>query len=184
MKAVVAEHIKNSEYWGQSTFNYDDLTEPVSKIHFVAHTNEGDLGDGDIPPTNHWTVCLELSSRSFVHFETLPGEDSNEPGMILVESQSIGPTDMKLSCIVSASLPENTSVQDILGLLIEKGRDQYKLTDEGEGCRFWCKTFAEDLADAEYIPQETYAELSKPLMLYWKQAGGTQPRAINAGTFF
>lgn len=159
----------------------DDLTKTVDQIHFVAHENANDTADPPLPPTNHWTIFMELGSGGSARIEAVPGADSTEPGMILIESKPYA-VSSHISHRESATPPNGTTMEGILSLLIKNKRDQYRFTDDGEGCRYWCKVFAEDLAAAGLIPGA--AQITSALGQYWKYKGGSEPRELGVGTFF
>ena len=42
-------------------------------------------------------------------------------------------------------------VQEIVDFILGKGRDRYKLTEGGSGCRYWCQTVVHDLEDNHFV---------------------------------
>ena len=87
---------------------------------------------------------------------------------------------------VYSPVPDGTTVETILGLIISKGRDRYMFAPVGEGCRYWLKTFAWDLVDAHLFPSEVAQRASNALANYWRYPvnSGCEPRTIPEGRFF
>ena len=178
------EYIKRSELWAHSRFRWDDLERHIVQIDFVAHTNPGDQGSEGYSPTNHWT--LHFVHTDSTNFDMVPTFGSDGAGVVIIDSHD-GP-DVKEAHICIISCPINplkgaVTLSDVLGLVVELKRDHFKFSEVGEGCRFWCKTFARDLANAELITKEKEEEVAVAVGLYWKSAGGTEPREIAEGTF-
>ncbi|PGH04206.1 hypothetical protein AJ80_08551 [Polytolypa hystricis UAMH7299] len=56
---------------------------------------------------------------------------------------------------------QGITVGQVLELLDQKGRGNYKLAPSGVGCRFWVKTMIEDLESAGYIDLSSPAKVSQ-----------------------
>ncbi|KIY73170.1 hypothetical protein CYLTODRAFT_387154 [Cylindrobasidium torrendii FP15055 ss-10] len=178
----ILTHIRDTDSsWGTSRFKVNDLTLPVSKIHFVAHTNEDNAGDGNIPPTNHWSLFMESSSSSSVRIEV--AGDSTET-MVIVESRTCAFTNDHTHA-EAVTVASGTTAATILALIIANGRDKYRCTPVGEGCRFWLSTLANDLARASVISSSSAQVVCESMTKYWPFPKGTSPtvRPIAEGTF-
>ncbi|KAF8063580.1 hypothetical protein FPV67DRAFT_1507191 [Lyophyllum atratum] len=53
--------------------------------------------------------------------------------------------------MISATL----TVQNVIDLVLHKGRDRYKLSIRGDGCRFWCRTVLNDLVEDGWVAPNT-----------------------------
>lgn len=182
--AEVESHLKNDDNWGISRFKFSDLASPVLAIHFVALTNLDNLGDGDLPPTNHWSIFLEVAARRSVKIDCAPNA-AGQPGMIILEEEDVGVVADQAKCVTIE--PCKTSiVGGVLRVLIEKGRDHYIFTRNMEGCRYWMSIVAGDLAEAELISRGDAERVIETLPCYWPSPVGTSPvpRDIEEGQFF
>ncbi|KAI0070575.1 hypothetical protein K474DRAFT_1669921 [Panus rudis PR-1116 ss-1] len=185
--ASIRAHIMNTDgNWGTSKFRQGTLTSPVVALHFVAHTNEGNVGgEKGAPPTNHWTLFLELDDhRSSVRVEVAPN-DPGQPGMVFLENKRYAFT-VNTSHKVSAQAPSGTTVASVLKVIIDRGRDRYIFQPIGEGCRFWLFTLASDLAEVGILPAAAEAEVKAAIPFYWPDGASGTPveRPMVAGTFF
>lgn len=190
--ASVSKHISNTEAnWGTSHFRLATLSSQVTTLSFVAHANPDNAGDPSLglPPTNHWSLVLELlansdsdESKSFVSVDVLPNEPG-EPGMLCLENiDAIDDAIHKVS--FDLSVPTVT-VADVLAVIIARKGDHYTCHAVGEGCRFWLQTVASDFAEEGMVPSDVADVVRADLELYWPWPEGSRPvlREIKAGVF-
>lgn len=181
----VKAHILNVDgNWGTSGFRASALTDVVQKVHFCAHTNADNSGADGQPATNHWSLFMEISPARSVRIDISPGEP-HKPGMIIIDIKTYSVTQKNVYDGYYV-VPQGTTVGTILELIIRKGRDRYIFSAVGEGCRYWLKTLAWDMAEAHLLSSEAAQEISNALAYYWKypKNSGYEPRAMATGTFF
>ena len=174
-----------SHHFGTSRFDELDLEATVEKVHLCGYANENNAGDVDgRPPTNHWTIFLQLDVNRSVKLDMIPGDgDDGLLGLIVLESKKYHMTNKKIKSLTF--IPQFTLlVKDVIALITEKGRERYTFTEEEEGCRFWICTIVQDLEDAGKIPKESAIESVRTLSRYWAFPSGSSPRVMEAGTFF
>ncbi|KAA1478304.1 hypothetical protein DENSPDRAFT_663723 [Dentipellis sp. KUC8613] len=182
-RAILADN------WGTSRFTTADLAARVSSIHFVAHENPTNEGDGGLPPTNHWTISLELEPEAApargVWVDMAP-DMPDAPGMVVLDSSPhTAPPDAIHIVHARVTAPVIT-VSDVLSVLLAQRRDVYVYAPVGEGCRFWVQTLAGDFAawTPGLISQADAEAVRRDVRLYWPSPGGEpQPRVMNRGTF-
>lgn len=182
----VKSHILDSDdYWGTSGFRWSDLALPVTSIHFCAHSNDDNSGGDGQPPTNHWSMYLETSASSAVHIDIIANYPHDIPAMVALASSSLS-HDHESVHVVSCPLPLGTTVESILGAIIDKKRDHYCYNPVGEGCRFWLTTLANDFMRSGLFGGDIGEALRRDLGMYWAspKGSGCAPRAIAAGRFF
>ena len=157
---------------------------PISAIHFVADPNERNEGAGDVPPTNHWSIYLQLDDASSVRLEVIP-LDVSAPGVVVLTDKPYG-VEKNAACVVTASVSEGTTIAHVLKPIVDKRRDRYQFDAVGQGCRMWALTLAADLVEAGVLEAQSKKELSDAILLYWPYPPGTAPypRVIDQGVFF
>ena len=190
----VNKHITSSDDWGISKFKLSNLSAIVKQFHFVAHENPSNSGDKvngeQLPPTNHWSLLLTLTSPKLssnalaVEVDVTPSEPG-EPGMVVVESRSYA-FNSNYTKTVSVDAAECITVADIFNLIIQKKRDRYIFAPVGEGCRFWLYTIADDFAGANFIDSANALAVQSALVMYWPTPKGTASvaRPMANGQFF
>ncbi|OJA17071.1 hypothetical protein AZE42_09254 [Rhizopogon vesiculosus] len=186
--STVVTHIFNVDNnWGTSQFPSSALTEAVQQVHFCAHANTENAGSDGQSPTNHWSMFLEIDPNRSVGVDVVPG-DLHSPGMIILEMIETKDCSVLNENVydIHSGVPEGTTVETILGLIIDKGRDRYMFTTVGEGCRYWLQAFARDMVDAHLLSSEVAERASDVLACYWKYPVGSEcePRVMGQGRFF
>ncbi|KAJ8595450.1 hypothetical protein M405DRAFT_807250 [Rhizopogon salebrosus TDB-379] len=180
----VKTHIYASENWGKSRFRASALKEVVRKVHFCAHANTDNSGADGQPATNHWSLFLEVDTTRAVRIDIVPGEP-NSAGMVILEIKEYNVSNQSVQ-VMSSPVPVGTTVETILGLIINKGRDRYIFSPVGEGCRYWLWTLTWDMVEAHLLMREVAERVSDALARYWKYpvSKGSEPRAMVQGSFF
>jgi hypothetical protein len=191
MTTTVEAHIANSRaYWGISQFRTSALRERVKKVHFYAHPNRDNQGGDNQPPTNHWTLLLEIDSMATtsegIDIDMVPGNPfTNDPGMIILGIVKDDNDTNEYVCDTAYGVPRETTVESILQLIIDHGRDRYRFDPIGEGCRYWHSTVAMDMAAAGLISHKEASKARSALAQYWfyPPNSGSESRAMREGTF-
>ncbi|TFY52612.1 hypothetical protein EVG20_g10481 [Dentipellis fragilis] len=178
-----------ADNWGTSQFKTADLTARVSSIAFIAHENPTNTGDGDLPPTNHWTISVELqdspSPTRGVWIEMAP-DMPDMPGMVVLDSEGRSVPPDAIHSVRARVIAPGITVADVLSVIIAQRRDVYVYASVGEGCRFWVQTLARDFAawTPTIISQQDADTVRHDVRYYWPSPGGEpQPRVMNRGTF-
>jgi hypothetical protein len=178
-------HIFDSDgYWGTSRFPPRALEETVTYIHFCAHSNPENEGADGQPPTNHWSLFLEIDESRSVRVDAVPGAP-HTPGMIILEIKNYNITERRVFN-ESSAVPAGTTVETILQVIIKNGRDRYMFAPVGEGCRFWMATLATDLAGAGLVSNDMASKAVSALQCYFPFPAGSawEVRAMQQGRFF
>jgi len=145
-------HLNNNN-WGESQFTFTDLNSPVTdlkspvtRIHFVAHTNpSNEPGYPSARPTIHWTLFFTISNNRSVHVEATPNEPGR-PGMVIINSGQYNLTDQSAD-VVSADVLPGQTVESFLGVIVDRGRDNYTFDPTSKGCQYWLSTISKDFVE-------------------------------------
>ncbi|KAF9778330.1 hypothetical protein BJ322DRAFT_1092718 [Thelephora terrestris] len=177
-------YILNNKNWGKSRFTFDHLKSPVARIHFVAHENV--LDERDNPgerPTNHWTLFFTISDNLSVHVDAVPNEPGR-PGMIIPESENSAFAADAIH-VASTNVPSGLTVEDLLGIIVDRRRDHYTFAPIGEGCRYWLSVISKDFIEAGVICEQESDAVIEALGMYWPSPSGSLsvPRPMARGTF-
>lgn len=143
-----------SKYWDTDKLEPNDLSKLVTHLHACAHSNESNLGDADfqLPPTNHWSIFLQLGPQLSVRLDMTAGYGENGlRGKIDVQSKGYAKTfhDIKTLSFQPAS---GTTVKSILDMMSGNGLDKYAFTENLEGCRYWTMRVISTLDGAGILP--------------------------------
>ncbi|KAL1743609.1 hypothetical protein HDZ31DRAFT_40576 [Schizophyllum fasciatum] len=193
MAISVADRIHDVDgNWGTMGFRKASLASAVTALLFVAHTNVDNLGGDGQPPTNHWTLLLQVDTHTGVRLDVSPG-DVGRPGMLILEDVKPGATaladpsfpDDRIH-VVALPASADITVERILALIVQNKRDNYVFAPVGEGCRFWLATFAHDLAEAGIISPDDAKRAKDALPKYYPHPKGSAPvdREMAEGRFF
>lgn len=129
-----------SSNWDLDNFDTSSLPATVSTIHLCALRNDLNEGDeaGELP-TNHWTMCLQLSPQSSVMLDMAPGYGSD--GLRgKVETSSIGePYTEETLRTFSFKPTKEITVGDVIRLVAERGRDAFSFSPSGRGAGSGCR---------------------------------------------
>jgi hypothetical protein len=189
MSDFVHSYITNSAKtrWYVRQFDTSSLYKAVTLLHFTAHAvAPNNEGNGEVDPTNHWTVYLQIEESSSVRLEVIP-TGVGSAGVIVLENKTyaatINHTHMET---INVTMGTAVTVSSILNVIIEKNRDKYNFAPVGEGCRFWTYTFATDLANAGVISRRDANVIQAALVRYWPAPKGTAPmeRPMAEGSFY
>lgn len=85
----------------------------------------------------------------------------------------------------SIAMRPGTTVAQVLALVLHNRRDRYRLTNDGSGCRFWCKTVLADLEGSEYVAGGSGRDIEVHLQeLNRKMGNQWVPYPLIQGTFY
>ena len=154
----IIEQIQVSHNCDTEKFKGKDLDATVV-VHLCALRNELNEGDENgEPPTNHWTMCLQVSSASHVMLDMAPGYGSDGlRGKIEMTSTIDRPYTDESLCVFSYQPSKAITVKDIAQLIVKNGRAEFNFSPEWEGCRFWMSVIMRDLEDASLIEKGSAA---------------------------
>lgn len=170
--------------WDCDKLEQGALAGSVRLIHLVAYRNESNKGDGEgMPATNHWCTFLELSDRTSVRLDMMPGYGNDGlQGKIEISSKKYSCTNSSIK-VLTFTTTRGVTVQKIVDLISLKGRQKYQFTPEWEGCRYWNLILVQDLEAAGYIDGGSAEAAMPALSSYWVFPRGQEMRAIRKGTF-
>ncbi|KAL2126667.1 hypothetical protein VTI74DRAFT_437 [Chaetomium olivicolor] len=177
--------LQESNNWDFDNFKTDDLDTTIQLIHLCALCNELNEGDeAGEPPTNHWTMCLQLSPTSCVMLDMVPGYGSD--GLRgKIETTSIGDkayTEETLRLFSYEPLKQVT-VACVMAMISGRGRDQFTFSPEWEGCRFWISVVMKDFEEDGLVESGSAATAEEALRRYWINPEGSEPRVMREGVF-
>jgi hypothetical protein len=180
----VVDHIRGSGRWAKHAFCLEDLSSPITRIHFVSHPGfEGTEEHPVESPTNHWTLSLTISDTRSVRVEAIP-IDPGKPGVLLVESENC-PVSGGSVRLVSGDVSLGMTVEVFFDVIIRRKRDYYTFAPVGEGCRYWLSVLSKDLVEENIISQELSDMAVDTMSKYWPMPIGTPPvpRPVAQGNF-
>ncbi|KAM0333377.1 hypothetical protein ACHAQA_002038 [Verticillium albo-atrum] len=181
---LVESHTFNNN-WDPDGLELEHVGTAVQQIHLCAlrnNLNEGD--EAGEPPTNHWTLCLQLSPGSSVMLDMAPGYGSDGlRGKIEISSLGEHPYTDETLRLFSFDPARNIKVADVVRLIDDRGRDAFNFSPEWEGCRHWLSIIVADLEDVGYVPKGSSATATTALLQYWRNPEGSEPRVMRDGMF-
>ncbi|KAJ9141807.1 hypothetical protein NKR23_g7729 [Pleurostoma richardsiae] len=186
--SLVPDHVDEAfeftNNWDLDNLITGNLTAVVERVHLCALRNEFNEGDeAGEPPTNHWTMCLQLTWQSAVMLDMVPGYGSDGlRGKIEASSLRQPYTEETLNAL-SFKPAKPITIGDVMQLIIENGRDAFNFSPEWEGCRFWMSVVVSDLEDGGLIQEGSARAAREALLKYWRNPEGSEPRMMREGTF-
>ncbi|EEH10296.1 conserved hypothetical protein [Histoplasma capsulatum G186AR] len=127
----------------------------------------------------------QANGRGSARLDMIPGDGADGlTGMLVIESKTYEFTYNATQRVSFATLGQPT-VQTITDLVSQLGRDQYRFTENEEGCRYWIYTFISDLEGADIVAAGSKGEAWNSLSRYWfhPPGSGSDARAVDEGTF-
>lgn len=175
---------KFNNNWELDNLITDNLTATVDQIHLCALRNDLNEGDGeDEPPTNHWTMCLQITPQASVMLDMAPGYGSDGlRGKIETASSAESYTKETLKAFSFKPI-KSTTVGDIMKLITDNKRDAFNFSPEWEGCRFWMSVLMSDFENAGLVELGSAAVAKEALLMYWRNPEGSEARVVREGTF-
>jgi hypothetical protein len=117
---------------------------------------------------NSQKLLVDGSTRLYIHFRNYNYSNA-QPTMGKFEIPMI----------------RRVTVQQLIDFVLRRNRDQYRLTEGGSGCRFWCKTVTSDLEQAGWIGLGSAAQLESYFQrLHQIYGNGWIPYPLYQGTFY
>ncbi|KAG6098920.1 hypothetical protein E4U30_007382 [Claviceps sp. LM220 group G6] len=172
--------------WQPIGFNKEDLKETVTSIHVCAYKSEciADSGDEQRPAVNHWILFFELASHRSVRVDMSPIGFGNNfmRGQILVSSKEDAYTN---NVIHRLSFPTrgNPEVKDIVGLINNKGLQEYTFTPEMIGCRYWVYKVVLHLEGEGVLDSGSADQTWRAIPYYYLDPSGRVELEVKKGTF-
>ncbi|KAG6199316.1 hypothetical protein E4U24_000589 [Claviceps purpurea] len=172
--------------WRPIGFNKEDLKETVTDIHVCAYKSvcNADIGDEQRPAVNHWILFLELASHRSVRVDMSPigFGDKYMQGQILVSSKENALTN---NAIHRLSFPTrgNPEVKDIVGLINNKGLQEYTFTPEMIGCRYWVYKVVLHLEGEGLLGSGSADQTWRAIPYYYMDPSGRVELEVEKGTF-
>ncbi|KAG6089070.1 hypothetical protein E4U31_006680 [Claviceps sp. LM219 group G6] len=172
--------------WQPIGFNKEDLKETVTSIHVCAYKSEciADSGDEQRPAVNHWILFFELASHRSVRVDMSPIGFGNNfmRGQILVSSKEDAHTN---NVIHRLSFPTrgNPEVKDIVGLINNKGLQEYTFTPEMIGCRYWVYKVVLHLEGEGVLDSGSADQTWRAIPYYYLDPSGRVELEVKKGTF-
>lgn len=156
-------------HWDAEDFSFDTLSAPVVRIHFCAAANDNDT-DTVVrrQPVNHWMVFLQTGATTSVRLSISSGETSAYPAVIELASKRYIVSHFS-PIVISSAVNGGVTVEAVFRLLIAKGRDRYKFTDQHVGCRWWCYCIAHDFESAGWVERGTANRVGQAASWYYPQ---------------
>lgn len=119
---------------GQSDVQIPTLV--VEKVRVVAHTM-GPVTAGGQLSQNHWSIYLLTQGGGSVRLNMATNPDPREDkGVFTVTRHAYDLTNSAVHCWDFLAIKHFT-VGDVLRLIGRKGRQRYRMTSSGVGCRHW-----------------------------------------------
>lgn len=106
----------------------------VEKIRIVVHTL-GPWPNGTMSD-NHWSIYLILSDQGSSVRANMTADLEDPTGRLEWSSLAYEKTNSAIE-FWDYPVVSRVSVRQIYWLIMEKGRDKYKMSGGGSGCRYW-----------------------------------------------
>ncbi|KAG9099493.1 hypothetical protein FRC06_005207 [Ceratobasidium sp. 370] len=107
--------------------------------------------NGDPYSVLHWRIFLYVDDEHSVVLDMTPGGIDGSTGLLLVSFVSREMSDSTAAAVDFPVILDFT-VNSILALIMEHGRERYMFTASGTGCRFWCSVVLRDMEKANMVP--------------------------------
>ncbi|KFY18838.1 hypothetical protein V493_08310 [Pseudogymnoascus sp. VKM F-4281 (FW-2241)] len=182
------EHVdeipKFNNNWDLDNLVTNNLTAAVDQIHLCALRNDLNEGDEDgQPPTNHWTMCLQITPQANVMLDMAPGYGSDGLRGKIETASSADPYTKDTLKPFSFKPTKPITVGDAMQLIIENKRDAFNFSPEWEGCRYWMSVIMSDFENAGLVQEGSAAVAREALLMYWRNPEGSEARVMREGTF-
>ncbi|KAI9816123.1 MAG: hypothetical protein M1832_005130 [Thelocarpon impressellum] len=156
----------------------------VQQYRLVVHTM-GPVVPGAQLSQNHWSVFLITSWGSVrLHMLVRSSTSADNTGQLNVTAQSYQHSQSAIKeWDIEAALP--ATVENVLSLLYGNRRDQYLMTENGTGCRYWAWVAMQDMVQAGYAQRLTHTQEDVTDIIQFNYSFAMQPvyLEIQAGTF-
>ncbi|CAK7266252.1 hypothetical protein SEPCBS57363_001997 [Sporothrix epigloea] len=161
----------------------EDLAKPVLNVHLIAYINPGNEGDGEIPPTNHWAVFLELSKDRSVRVDMMPGYGlDGRRGKVDLSTKEYAFTKNSIQRLTFEPRG-HPNVEVFIKSIGSLGLQRYNFTKDCEGCRFWCYQFIKCLEGISILEPGSAAQTHETIGYYYCTPTGKEPREVGEGEF-
>ncbi|KZO90239.1 hypothetical protein CALVIDRAFT_410407 [Calocera viscosa TUFC12733] len=152
-------------------------TQPILSTHFVTA-----IYAVASPPTNdvnHWRLFFCDASSTSVIFDMTPGQNGTD-GVVLINKVAYR---ISNNIVAQVTLTPNglRSAAEYLQLIVDKGRDRYRFTADGEGCRAWIRTIVDDMEKSGKISGGSLQCLDTEILYVHP---GRLPKVPRPGTYY
>ncbi|KAL2823783.1 hypothetical protein BDW59DRAFT_92146 [Aspergillus cavernicola] len=94
--------------------------------------------------TNHWCFYLETRQNTFIQLDCLPSYSipstilpgGSKANLIISELETTVSPDIQARFVLGVPPSQNTTVKNLLDILVENGRHKYEFDFKGVGCRY------------------------------------------------
>lgn len=135
----------------------------------------------------HWTFLIGLGGPKHVVIDMPPAGVDGRMGVLILRSLD---TTEHLNDITdtfeSSPGPQlhGGTIQRILDLLLENGRNRYCYTDNGSGCRHWCEEVLSDLEKAEIVGTGSFVQFNNLMEQRHSEHPGRYPLPTRQDAFY
>jgi hypothetical protein len=129
---------------------------------------------------NIWCIFLQTSPNESVALRMVYDESST--GILTLESKDDVYPDEVLRVVQFRTLGQPT-VRQMIRVLLERGRERYRLTQEGRGQRHWYARILADWEEEELLTESCAAVANENLQSCWYE-GGSHLFLMIAGVFY
>lgn len=106
----------------------------------------------------HWRLYLKIREEKSVMLDIQPLSGNEMPATLQIASK-----DQVISNSAAVhqtyTLIKKITVKQIIDIITTKERQKYIFTNDGIGCRYWCRIILSDLEDEKYIASGSHLSL-------------------------
>ncbi|KZT04900.1 uncharacterized protein LAESUDRAFT_246299 [Laetiporus sulphureus 93-53] len=105
----------------------------------------------------HWQILLSLSNGFCVLLNMTPGAgpDGMTGTFVIASTSKDALSDPAIEFRFECAAVESFTMEEVISFLREKGMSRFRFDETGSGCRHWCGTVLERLADVGVVDSET-----------------------------
>ncbi|GBE81776.1 hypothetical protein SCP_0401490 [Sparassis crispa] len=156
-----------------------DRSAVVTKVHLAC--SPVDISNPD--SILHWAVSLELTETSSVIMDMIPAGIDGRTGVLVVSSSQERILEHSVEPF-TISTANTATVNDLLSVIIDKKRHQYKYDDSGSGCRYWCTVVVDDWEQQGLVTPGAHNELENHISQLSGKNPARVPMPVRKGTFY
>lgn len=174
--------------WSRSRFQENQLDLSIHHVRMIAYGNQDNANtDSGRSPTNMWAIFLGIRERYSIRLEMVRDltYESAIGDMTIESKKHFGSYNSVKSfdLAVTELLPARSYVDSI----IAGGRDRFRFSNAGEGCRHWVHTVIADWEAEGFLVAGTHQKALDDVSYYYHASANVTdrvPRAVEQGTFF
>jgi hypothetical protein len=162
-------------------FRQDDRELAAQSISIVGYPVDPSVASGVL----HWHLFLSLQGGHHVSVDMPPVGADGRTGVLIMRSLE-GTSDggEPVAKFSREAEQSDTTAQAVLDLLIARGRNKYRYTDDGSGCRYWCEVVLGDLEEMGLVAKGSGAEFATLVEERSKDQPGRYPWPTRKGMFY